>query len=67
MLGTVVTQCKVGPEGDSAQYPMELGYVCAVTVLYLQTVPRIPSWRVGTLRAESWCMLVAIRGLSPPC
>lgn len=49
--------------GDkSAQYPVELTYVHTVTVLYLQTVPSVPSWTVGTSRAESRCVLIGIPG-----
>ena len=53
------------PSGDSAQHPMELGDVRAAPGLYLQTVPSIPSYTVGVLRAESRCVPVAIPGLNP--
>lgn len=55
MLGTGDSgdSVQIRPSGDSAQSLWNWG-MHALTVLYLQTVPPIPSWTVGPLRAESW-------------
>lgn len=50
------------PRDYSAQCPLEPGYMHAVTVIYLQTMPGVSSWTVGTFKAESSYMLVGIPG-----
>lgn len=54
MYWTEVTQSKVRP--------VELGYVCAVIVIYLQTVPNVPSGGSGHLQSRVRVMVVGIPG-----